>query len=90
MRQAFGRVCAIVALTYALALATGCSSNQQAAAPAPEASAQTAPQAMASPAGSVDASAQAQDSSDSSVAGDIWEVVTFPLRVVADIVGFIL
>jgi len=31
-----------------------------------------------------------QGSSDDSVGGDIWEVITFPFRVVADIVGFIL
>ena len=86
MKQ-LGRVLAVAMVICALPLLTGCSNQQDTTA---QQAAQSGPSAAASPAASTDASAQSQDSSGDSVGGDVWEVVTFPFRVVADIVGFIL
>jgi len=85
-----GRTLAVALVICALALLTGCSSQQDTTAQQAEPTAQSEPGAASSPPASTDASTQSQDSSGDSVGGDIWEVVTFPFRVVADIVGFIL
>ncbi|MGH7779687.1 MAG: hypothetical protein ACREQR_07655 [Candidatus Binataceae bacterium] len=42
------------------------------------------------PAQQQDARAQSQDEGGESVAGDLWEAITFPFRAVADVVGIIL
>jgi len=86
MKQ-LGRTLAVAIVICALPLLTGCSSQQDTTA---QQAAQSEPGAAASPVVSTDASTQSPDSSGDSVGGDVWEVVTFPFRVVADIVGFIL
>ena len=89
MKQ-LGRALAVALVICALPLLAGCSSQQDTTAQQAEPTAQSEPSAAVSPAASTDASAQSQDSSGDSVGGDVWEVITFPFRVVGDIVGFIL
>jgi hypothetical protein len=92
--KSFGRLFAVAVVICALPLMTGCASSSQQDSTAQQ-SAQSEPAGAAAPATDAparpqDESAQAPDSSVDSVAGDIWEVITFPFRVVGDIVGFIL
>lgn len=96
MKQ-LGRMLAVGVVVSALALMTGCSSQQDTPPPSFAATAQDVPGYSESPAPPPnEASMQPQASSaDQGSSGDsagslIWDVLTFPFRVVGDIVGFIL
>jgi len=97
VNKQLGRTLAVGVIVSALALMTGCSSQPDTPPPSFAETAQSQPGVSESPApppSEVSMQPQAdsaeQGSSDDSVGGDIWEVITFPFRVVADIVGFIL
>ncbi|HUY27503.1 MAG TPA: hypothetical protein VMV27_08800 [Candidatus Binataceae bacterium] len=95
MKQ-LGRMLAVGIVVSALALMTGCSSQPDGP-PSFASTAQDVPGYSESPAPPPnEASMQPQASSaDQGSSGDsagslIWDVLTFPFRVVGDIVGFIL
>ena len=87
MKQ-LGRTLAVAIVICALPLLAGCSSQQDSTAQQTEPTAQSQPGTAS--ATDANANANTEDSGAESVGGDIWEVITFPFRVVGDIVGFIL